>query len=101
MEIEINDKGEVEYRYDANMDDEIVDIASDALDIMREFIGPNQTGQCILRLMDELDLTYGEAREMVQCPTSEFEYFVSGLFTLTEQDNEVIKVKKKKSPKFK
>lgn len=83
MEIRINKNNEIEYVFAYDFPNDLVDIASDALDIMREH--PDDTLRCMFALMDELDLTVGEAKQMIACPTEDFEKFIYDLFTLTEE----------------
>lgn len=83
MEIIVNKDNKIEYRFASDFPNELADIASDALDIMRE--NPDDTLKCLFALMDELDLMMSEAKQMIDCPTEKFEELIYYLFTLSEE----------------
>jgi len=86
MEIKINKENEVEYHFHPKLEDEFVDIASEILDIMREYY--NRNSECLWILVDDFDLTFEEAGMVMNCPTDEFENLISDLFNHNHNEND-------------
>jgi hypothetical protein len=82
MDIRFNNSGEIEYVYSGDFPDELVDISSACLNIMKEYYDDPST--CKFVLMDVFDLTIGEANNILKCKTEDFETHISGLFSLSE-----------------
>lgn len=86
MEIKINQKKEIEYHFNPKLEDEFVDLASDILDLMREF--NSERSECLWSLVDNFDLTLEEARMILDCPTIEFENRISDLFNHNHNEDD-------------
>lgn len=78
MQIIVNKNNEIEYHFHPNLDDECADIAREMLDVMRCY--HDDTSNCAWALVDDFDLTFAEAIQIINCSTDVFEEHISDLF---------------------
>jgi len=79
MDIRLDNDGEIEYIFhDEALTDSQADIAAFILNVMKENHG--NESEIIWILVDELDLTIGEAKEILRWKVSNFEKLIMEFF---------------------